>query len=136
MLEQLTLAYYEKGYNCAEAMIRGADEAYGLRIGHDDIKLFSGYGLGMGCMGTCGLATVGLAVYSRLAVGARAHDTEGFVQACHRYMDGFAAQVGSTGCAQLRQMRYDRTAKCRQSVVLACRYTEEFLVQAGLVKSE
>ncbi len=134
MLEERCLSYYQQGYNCAEAMIRAANQEYGLNINDDDIKLFAGYGLGMGSMLTCGLATVGVAIYSRLAVKTKAHETPDFIQGAHRYMEGFAKAVGSSSCAQLRQTSYDKVTKCQSSVQAACRYTQSFLTEMHLIK--
>lgn len=133
MLEEKCIELYHQGYNCAEAMIRAANEVYGLNISSDDIKLFSGYGLGMGSLLTCGLATVGVAIFSRITVIDKAHDTPQFMAEVHRYMEGFAQAVGSNSCDALRKLQYDRVTKCEKSVRLACQYTEQFLQQHNLI---
>ena len=52
--KELAIAYHDKGYNCAQAVICAFSEELG---GSEEIlfKAAEGFGLGMGCMnGTCG----------------------------------------------------------------------------------
>ena len=52
--KELAIAYHDKGYNCAQAVICAFSEELGVS---EEIlfKAAEGFGLGMGCMnGTCG----------------------------------------------------------------------------------
>lgn len=52
--KELAIAYHDKGYNCAQAVICAFSEELG--VPHEVLfKAAEGFGLGMGCMnGTCG----------------------------------------------------------------------------------
>ena len=49
MLKERILHYYtDLGMNCAVFVVRGANDEYGLGLDEKSIKLFVGYGGGMG----------------------------------------------------------------------------------------
>lgn len=52
--KELAIAYHDKGYNCAQAVVCAFSEELG--VSHEVLfKAAEGFGLGMGCMnGTCG----------------------------------------------------------------------------------
>ena len=58
--------YLEKDYNCAETILRAANEEYHLGLNEDSFRLVSGFGGGMGCGGTCGALSSAMAVISML----------------------------------------------------------------------
>ena len=80
MLAEIAKKYYlEKGANCSEAVVKAANEAYGLGLDEQALKLVSGFGGGCGCGDLCGAIAGALSVLSVLSVGPnRAHGTEGF----------------------------------------------------------
>ena len=47
----------EKGYNCAELIIRAFDEKFKLNISEQTLKSVKGFGGGMGVGSTCGIIT-------------------------------------------------------------------------------
>ena len=55
MLRDYVKKYYlEQRRNCAESLLRAANEAYGLNLTEADFALLSGFGGGMGCGSVCG----------------------------------------------------------------------------------
>ena len=66
--------YTKENYNCAEAVIRGANDFYGLDIGKEDMKMFGGYGAGIYAGLVCGALIAGAAVLS-VVIGRRTSST-------------------------------------------------------------
>ena len=64
--------YLEKDDNCAETILRAANEEYHLGLNEDSFRLVSGFGVGMGCGGTCGALSSAMAVISMCLVEERA----------------------------------------------------------------
>ena len=54
MLRETAEGYYKQGYNCAEAMLRAINMAWGLRLSDESLRLAAGFGGGMGCEDACG----------------------------------------------------------------------------------
>uniref|UniRef100_UPI0032190515 C-GCAxxG-C-C family (seleno)protein n=1 Tax=Clostridium perfringens TaxID=1502 RepID=UPI0032190515 len=91
--------YLEKDYNCAETILRAANEEYHLGLNEDSFRLVSGFGGGMGCGGTCGALSSAMAVISMFLVEERAHATEGFKEKCANFCQTFERELGSTKCS-------------------------------------
>lgn len=73
--QRIARIYLEEDNNCAETILRAANEEYGLNLSDGDAKLIAAFGGGMGCGGTCGALAGALAVLGRVAVEGRAHAT-------------------------------------------------------------
>ena len=99
--------FLEKDYNCAESVLRWADERYGLHVAPEDLRLVSGFGAGLGCGENCGALLGALAALSKALVTDRAHATPGFRGACGDLAARFRADLGSIECAELKE-RYRR----------------------------
>ena len=90
MMRETAKKYYlEQNYNCAESVLRAANEEYGLGLDEGALKLMAGFGGGMGCGGVCGALSGGIAALSKLRVSDRAHTTPGFSGECARLVAAF-----------------------------------------------
>ena len=56
--------YYDQNYNCAETMIRAANEYYDLKLHDRDMIMLGGYGAGMQTGNTCGAVLAAVSVLS------------------------------------------------------------------------
>jgi C_GCAxxG_C_C family probable redox protein len=63
-LKELVKGYYKSGFNCAESIIRGANEYFGLNLNSDMLKAASGFGKGMFALSTCGVITGSIMIMS------------------------------------------------------------------------
>ena len=70
----------EEGYNCAERIIYGANQAYGMGLSKESLKLFAGMGGGMAVGEMCGAVTASIGVLSHFFVRDRAHEPEGKIK--------------------------------------------------------
>ena len=60
--------YNTTGLNCAESIIRAANEEYNLGIAESDYTMLSGFGSGVMTGNLCGAAAAGAAVLGKMYV--------------------------------------------------------------------
>lgn len=100
MLRETAKKYYlEQNYNCAESVLRAANEEYGLGLDEGALKLMAGFGGGMGCGGVCGALSGGIAALSKLRVSDRAHTTPGFSGECAGLVAALRKRWGAASAA-------------------------------------
>ena len=128
--------YLEKDYNCAETILRAANEEYLLGLNEDSFRLVSGFGGGMGCGGTCGALSSAMAVISMFLVEERAHATEGFKEKCANFCQTFERELGSTKCSVLKEKYTQEDSRCYKTVEISYRLLENFLAAEGLIEAE
>lgn len=122
--------YTEENYNCAEAIIHGANECYGLNISSEDMKMFGGYGAGVYAGLVCGALLAGAAILSKMVVVNKAREEgdqvrpviNGFVKNFHSILEG-------TSCKELRPKYYTPEKSCLKTVMLACEALEKSVSQ-------
>lgn len=137
MNKQMLYDYYiVKDYNCAETLIRAADEEYNLGMSDESLRLMSGFGGGMGCGDTCGALSSAMAVISTFLVEDKAHATEGFGDKCGAFCHRFEQQQGSTKCSVIKEKNVTEDRRCLKTVEDAYALLEEFLIAEGKVKAE
>lgn len=128
--------YIEEGYNCAEAVLRLANEEWNLGITEDALKLVSGFGGGMGCGDTCGALSSAIAVLSRIYVEDKAHAAEGFSEICKEFCQSFEKKLGSTNCAILKEKNVVEGKRCFKTVEEAYMLLENFLIKKEKIQPE
>lgn len=128
--------YLEKDYNCAETILRTANEEYNLGIDDESMKLISGFGAGFGCGSTCGALCGATAVIGKMFVGERAHATEGFKDHCAEFYQKFERELGSTNCQELMAKYKTPEERCVYTVELAAKALKEYLEAHGKIEKE
>ncbi|MFI3313586.1 MAG: C-GCAxxG-C-C family (seleno)protein [Eubacteriales bacterium] len=119
-MKELARAYFlEKNCNCAESVLRAANDTYELGITPEDIALISGFGGGMGCGKACGALCGGIAAMGKAKVQGNAHVTEGFREACAKFATDFECQLGGTECKDLKPKYFTQEARCSAVVEAA-----------------
>lgn len=111
--------YLEQNRNCAETLLLAANEACGLGLTDEDVKLVSGFGGGMGCGNTCGALCGAMAALGKALVKDRAHTTEGFKESCGALVAEFEQALGGTLCSVLKEKHSNAEHRCLQAVLLA-----------------
>ena len=86
-------------YNCAEAMLNAANEAYRLGLDEKAVRVACPFGGGMGKEATCGALTGGLMVLGVLYASGHAHGDEKFAAIRDRFVAEFEERFGSIDCA-------------------------------------
>lgn len=128
MLRERARKYYlEQNYNCAESVLRAANEEYGLGLDEEALKLMAGFGGGMGCGGVCGALSGGIAALGKLRVNDRAHTTPGFSEECAGLVAAFEGKAGSSQCSRLKPRFFREEKRCLEMVEIGCQALEEYL---------
>lgn len=128
MLRELAKHYYqEEDYNCAESILRAANDTYDLHIDKEAMKLVSGFGGGLGCGHTCGALCGSIAAVSKYLVEGRAHTTEGFQEDCGRLTETFQQQLGSLLCEELKAKYKKDDVRCLETVERAADVLEQYM---------
>ena len=125
--------FLDRDYNCAETVLLWADERYGLGIAPEDIRLVSGFGGGLGSGENCGALLGALAALSKALVQDRAHETDGFREACAELVDRFRADLGSIECAELKEKYRRPDVRCLYVVERAAAVLEEYMHERAAI---
>lgn len=68
--------YYDGNYNCAETIIRAANEYYDLGLHDADMIAYGGFGAGIQTGNTCGAVISAVAVLSMRYIETKAHESK------------------------------------------------------------
>lgn len=133
MLSERVLHYYTgQGYNCAEAMLRGIRDTYGLPIAEESLNLVSAFGGGMGCGRLCGAVAGAVAALGAMLVEDQAHQTPGFGDRCAALVERMVKELGSDQCSDLKPRHYQEDLRCQQVVKQAAQAFEAYAREAEL----
>ena len=112
--------YLEQNYNCAESILREANEKYQLGLTDQAMKLVAGFGGGMGCGKACGALCSCIAVLSSLYCQDKAHETAGFKEKCALFVQDFLKANNSLNCEDIKKTNFasDGT-RCLKTVLQA-----------------
>ncbi|HIV69026.1 MAG TPA: C-GCAxxG-C-C family protein [Candidatus Butyricicoccus stercorigallinarum] len=127
MLKDRATEYYEKGYNCAETILRAANDEYQLGLTEDAMKLCGGFGAGMGCGKACGALCGGICAISAKLIETSAHETPELRAACTKLVAAFNRILGDTECKNLMQKYKKPDTRCLQTVLLGCEALESVM---------
>ncbi len=127
----------EEGYNCAERIIYGANQAYGMGLGKESLKLFAGMGGGMAVGEMCGAVTASIGVLSHFFVRDRAHEPEGkikplsveFVKRFVERMDCYRCD-----CSRLKELYRVPDGNCDRVILGAAEVLDALLVEHGAIQ--
>lgn len=123
--------YFENNCNCAEALLRGADEYYGLGLAPDAYKLVSAFGGGMGCGKACGAVCGAMAVIGKMHVETVAHEQEGFKELCAGFVAKAEEALGSIECSELVPRFKTEERRCGATVEITADVLEAYLKEQG-----
>lgn len=128
-MEELVKRYYlENDFNCAEAMMHAANEAYQLNLSEETFHAFSGFGGGCGCGNLCGAVAAGVAVIGAVKTKTVAHETPGLSAATTAFIRKFKTAMGSEQCKMLKA-KYTGEDRCLRVVTAAASALREVLEQ-------
>ena len=136
MLRKIAEGYYKQGYNCAEAMLRAINMAWGLRLSDESLRLAAGFGGGMGCEDACGAMTGAVAGLSALLVKDKAHATPGFGALCAQWVETFTRDLGSSRCADLKPIMKTQETGCLETVNRAADSFQTFMRARDMISLE
>lgn len=128
MLRDRIKGYYlDQDYNCAESLLRAANDEYSLNIPAESFKLIGGFGAGMGCGKTCGVLCSGISAIGQQRINGRAHATEGLKEICTDYVNKFLQVFGSMECDDLVKKYKREDVRCLETVLIAADVLEKIM---------
>ena len=114
-------------YNCAEAMLIAANEAYELDLDERSLRIASPFGGGMGCEHACGALTGGLMVLGCMRGQTVSHQDPRLAALRDAYVQSFRERFGSVDCAAIKPAHRSETRGCAPVVETAAVLLEEIL---------
>ena len=137
MLKDVYAKYYFEGnYNCAETIIRAANEYYELGLHDRDMIMVGAYGAGIQCGNTCGAVLSAAALLSMKYVEAKAHENEDIKPVVMKLMRKFQAKYGSTLCKDIKPQSFKPEYRCRMTIEASCDILEETIAEFEAERSK
>jgi len=130
-LDALKGYYLDGGYNCAESVLRTANEEFGLGLDEKALRTAGGFGGGMGCGNACGALCGAIQALGAAMLSGRAADCPGFRDKCGAYFRSFEEALGSSLCAELGPKYKNPTARCYTVVRTAYELLEKAMEDKG-----
>ncbi|MCR5356597.1 MAG: C-GCAxxG-C-C family protein [Lachnospiraceae bacterium] len=112
--------YFEQNYNCAETLIRAANEYYDLKLHDRDMIMLGGYGGGLQTGNTCGAVLAAVSVLSMKYIEQKAHDSKDIKPVTTALIREFDKKYGSVLCKDIKPQSFDPLNRCKKTVEAAC----------------
>lgn len=126
--------YFSEDYNCAEAIIRAANEYYNLNIEPHDLIMVAGFGAGIQCGSTCGALLSMSAVLSLKYVKSRAHASPLIKPLTLKIFKQFKETFGDTLCKEIKPNNFEPDQRCFKVVAQACDILEKTISDFEAIK--
>lgn len=127
MLKERAAELYNSGYNCAETVIRAANDEYALGLSDSDMKMMAGFGAGMGCGQVCGALSGSIAAISAKLVETKAHECPDLGPTCTEMVREFKLRLSDTECKNLKAKFFNRENRCLHTILDACDALEKVM---------
>jgi len=119
----------KKDLNCAEAILYGANEVYGLGLDPRALKLAAGFGGGMGIKATCGALTGAIMVLGSVFAKEKGHDTPRLKELCAEFLEEYRRQMGSIDCEILKDRYWTKRRECHGVVLKSAEILEQLIAK-------
>lgn len=121
--------YFEQNYNCAESLLRAANDYYELGLHDRDMIMVGAYGAGIQCGNTCGAVLAAAAVLSMKYVESKAHESTDIKPVTTELIRKFNMKYGSTLCKDIKPQSFKPEYRCKMTVEAACDILEETIAE-------
>lgn len=98
--------------NCAEVLLRAANDNYVLNLNDDHYKMLQGFGAGFYSGKTCGAFSGSLAALGILFTEERPSDQAKMIQAAKLLVKEFENEFGSLNCDYIKEHHRDAVTAC------------------------
>ena len=137
MLRDCAMKYYfEANYNCAETIVRAANEYYDLGLHDQDMKLVAAYGAGIQTGNTCGALLSGAAILSMKYVEQRAHESADIKPVTTLLVRRFKEKLGGLDCKEVKPRFFQPGIRCQHTVETACDVLESVIDEYEATRKE
>lgn len=119
---------FEHSYNCAERILNGANEAYGLGLDERIRHMASGCGGGMYIGTTCGTICAAVMVVGLLETKFNQHQTPTLKPKLEKMLGDYQENVGSLLCKDLRPVYFEQD-KCLPLLLKTAEMLDQYYTQ-------
>lgn len=98
--------------NCAEVLIRAANDQYDLKLSDDSFRMLQGFGAGFYSERTCGAFSGALAALGVLYTEERPSDQAKMTRAAKLLVSEFEEEFGSINCDYIKAHHRDPVSAC------------------------
>ena len=127
--------YFDQNYNCAESVLRAANDYYQLGLHDRDMIIQAGFGAGIQSGMTCGAFLSAVSVLSFKYVEQKAHESEHVSPVVNRLIAQFLQRMESLQCAEIKPRVFVEGKRCLATVEAACDAIEAVLADYGSEKA-
>ena len=128
MLKDLCEKYYfEKNYNCAETLIRAANDYYDLGLHDRDMIAFGGFGGGVQTGNACGAVLAAVSVLSMKYIEKNAHESKDIKPITTALIRELNAKYGSILCKDIKPQSFKPDMRCKATIETTCDILEEVI---------
>lgn len=131
LYDYLTNGCLKGDFNCAEQIFRGANEAYGLGLSEESLKLSAGFGKGMGVCYTCGAVSGGVMALSHMFVKEYAHESKRIGQLTSKLIRRTEEELSTVDCKRLRELYRTPEQGCSKVIYTVAKILDEVIEEAG-----
>lgn len=117
----------KEDYNCAEKILYGANEAYGLGLSKDALKLSAAFGGGMGIESVCGALTGAVMALSSKYVKDIAHEDEKIKELSKKLFEEYESEMGSINCKKLKVKYRKEDIGCKNVILAAAKILDNIV---------
>ena len=136
MLKDLAETYYfENNYNCAESILRAANEYYHLELHDRDMILVGAMGGGIQTGNTCGAILAAASILSIKYVEAKAHESTDIKPVTQILMRKVREKYGSHLCKDIKAQSFKPEYRCKMTVYTICDILEETIAEYEATKA-
>ncbi len=119
--------YTNEDCNCAEAIIRAANDVYDLGINDAGLRAFGGFGGGVGCKHLCGAAAACVGALGARYIETVSHQSKKMKGKNAKVITEFQKTFGSEMCACIVPEFQDKKTKCLGVVQTAADILEKLM---------
>jgi len=127
MLKEKVEKFYseDNDLNCAESMLYGANEEYGLDLDQKVLDTMSSFGGGMAVGSVCGALTGAVAALGVMFTGDKTLDSEERKAIVAAFYERFQEKIGTDNCKIIKEKHWNEALKCREVVKMSAEVLEE-----------
>ena len=134
LIDNVREYYLNGGYNCAESVVRGANDYYQLGLHDHDMKMIAAMGAGVQTGNFCGALAGATCVLSMMFVVKQAHESTDITTVTSALLSKFEAKNGTKLCAIIKPKMFVEGIRCLHTVELACACLEEVIEEYSDLK--
>lgn len=130
MLKDIANEYYlNENYNCAETLIRAANDYYDLKLHDRDMILVGAYGGGIQTGNACGAVLSAVSILSMKYVEAKAHESQDIKPVVTKLIRKFNEKYGSIQCKDIKPQSFSPEYRCQKTIETACDILEDTIAE-------